>query len=57
MKKIILSVVVCLYMAIPVFSQDWSFDVYREGTKYPGYFIKTDGTKTEGYIKAKARVS
>lgn len=55
MKKIIFSATICLLMAINVFSQDWSYDVYSVGRKYPGYIIKTDGTKTEGYIKAQAR--
>jgi hypothetical protein len=37
------------------FGQDWSPDIYRVGEKYPGYIIKNDGTKIEGYLLAYGR--
>ncbi|MDR3706077.1 MAG: hypothetical protein P4L28_09250 [Paludibacteraceae bacterium] len=55
MKKTAISILFCLFLAMGAYAQDWSVSVYSTGTKYPGYIIKTDGTKQEGYIKAKAR--
>jgi hypothetical protein len=40
-----------------LFGQDWSSDIYRIGEKYPGYIIKNDGTKIEGYLEAHPRAS
>ncbi|NLJ82354.1 MAG: hypothetical protein GX330_04430 [Bacteroidales bacterium] len=54
MKKIkFLLAIVCLLATTTVFSQDWSG--YRVGELYPGYIIKTDGTKIEGYIEGQSR--
>ncbi len=36
---------------------DWSTDVYKYGTLYPGYIIDADGKKTEGFIKYRNRYS
>lgn len=33
------------------FAQEWSSDVYKHGTKYPGYIILADGSKKEGFIE------
>ena len=38
-------------------AQDWSTDVYKYGTLYPGYVIDEDGKKTEGFIKYQNRYS
>jgi len=43
----------CLLITMSVSSQDWSG--YRVGELYPGYIIKTDGTKIEGYLEAQPR--
>ncbi len=62
MKKIILSVVVTILSATS-FSQnstsrvDWSPEIYRVGTIYPGYIVKLDGDTIQGFIKANTRCS
>jgi len=55
MKRTTISILLCLFLAMGAYAQDWSTSVYSQGTMYPGYIIKTDGTKIEGYIKAKPR--
>ncbi len=52
-NKFLLAVAACLLMTVGAYSQDWSG--YRVGELYPGYIIKTDGTKVEGYIEAQPR--
>jgi hypothetical protein len=46
-----------ILLTLCLFGQEWSDDIYREGTKYPGYIIKNDGTKIEGYLEAHHRAS
>lgn len=38
-------------------AQDWSTDVYKYGTLYPGYVIDKDGNKMEGFIRYNNRYS
>ncbi len=62
MKKIIFSVV-GIILSTTTFSQnnsskaDWSPEIYRVGTIYPGYIIKLDGDTIHGFIKADTRCS
>lgn len=62
MKKILLSVLATI-IAATSFSQnstsqaDWSPEIYRVGTIYPGYIIKLDGDTIQGFIKADTRCS
>jgi hypothetical protein len=51
-SKFILAIA-CLLTAMSISSQDWSG--YRIGELYPGYIIKTDGTKIEGYLEGQPR--
>jgi len=57
MKKQILFLVFCLFGAIIASAQDWSYNIYQYGKKYPGYIIKNNGEKVEGYIEAQMRAS
>ncbi|MFH2096535.1 MAG: hypothetical protein ABIJ16_12565, partial [Bacteroidota bacterium] len=36
-------------------AQNWARDVYVVGKLYPGYIVKTDGEKVEGFIEAQQR--
>jgi hypothetical protein len=56
MKKTTLTGLFILF-TVCIFGQDWSSDIYRVGEKYPGYIIKNDGTKIEGYIEAHPRAA
>ena len=55
MKKSILLITICFLSVTVGYSQDWSN--YRIGVLYPGYVIKNDGTKIEGYIYSQIRAS
>ena len=46
-----------ILMTACLFGQDWATDIYRVGEKYPGYIIKNDGSKIEGYIQAHPRAA
>ena len=46
-----------ILMTACLFGQDWATDIYRVGEKYPGYIIKNDGSKIEGYIQALPRAA
>ncbi len=46
-----------ILLSVCLFGQDWSTDIYRVGEKYPGYIIKNDGSKIEGYIQAHPRAA
>jgi hypothetical protein len=56
MKKTTITGLFILF-TLCLFGQDWATDIYRVGEKYPGYIIKNDGTKIEGYIEAHARAA
>lgn len=52
MKRRITFLALCSLIMANAYSQDWSG--YSSGKIYPGYIIKTDGTKVEGYIEGQA---
>lgn len=54
MKKIIYTTLL-VGLSCQMFSQNWAVDVYRIGTLYPGYIVKSTGEKVEGYIEAQSR--
>jgi len=59
MKTILLAnIILALLIAnpTPTPTQDWSSDVYKVGTMYPGHVINSKGEKIEGHIKAGNRV-
>ena len=56
MKKITITGLFILF-TLCLFGQDWATDIYRVGEKYPGYIIKNDGSKIEGYIQALPRAA
>ena len=56
MKKTTITGLFILF-TLCLFGQDWSYDIYHVGEKYPGYIIKNDGTKVEGYLEAHSRAS
>ena len=44
-----------LLLSMSIHAQDWAG--YRVGVIYPGYIIKTDGTKIEGYLEAQDKAT
>ena len=56
MKKSALTGLIILF-TICLYAQEWTTPAYRIGEKYPGYVIKTDGTKIEGFLEAQTRGS
>jgi len=57
MKKKVFLWAISLMFLTNIFAQDWSSSIYNVGKLYPGYIIKNDGTKIEGYIEAQYRAS
>jgi|SRR6185437_4083486 len=57
MKKNVFILFVFVLISGAAFAQkpDWSSDVYMEEQIYPGYIIKSNGEKIEGFIKALPR--
>jgi len=54
MKKIILTTILLIASGY-IYSQDWSPSVYRIGELVPGYIIKANGEKVEGFCEAQLR--
>lgn len=52
MKRRITFLALCSLIMANAYSQEWSG--YSSGKIYPGYIIKTDGTKVEEYIEGQA---
>lgn len=57
MKKTIFTFALLIFAGYTLSAQDWSTSVYLEGKIYPGYIIKTNGDKIDGYLKALSRGS
>jgi len=55
--KLIFSLVLFLIAAASAVAQDWSTDNYQYEELYPGYVIKADGEKIEGFIKYRNRMA
>jgi hypothetical protein len=55
MKNLKLTFIIILFSIAKLYSQDWSSGIYNVGVTYPGYIIKNDGTKIEGYLEAQER--
>ena len=51
MKNKFLLIAICIF-SFPNIKAQENWDGYSVGQKYPGYIIKTDGTKIEGYLQA-----
>ncbi|MCQ2607394.1 MAG: hypothetical protein MJ197_01735 [Bacteroidales bacterium] len=51
MKKQLFSLTLLILISIVANAQYWSPSVYVFGKKYPGYIIKNNGEKVEGYIE------
>jgi hypothetical protein len=57
MKTKILTLIMVICAGYMLQAQDWSRAIYVQGKKYPGYIVKSNGDKIEGYIKAQNKGS
>ena len=55
--KSILSLILLIALNFQLSAQDWSTDVYQYEELYPGYVIKSDGEKIDGFIKFRNRMA